>query len=69
MGCFLVVLQLFLMLQGLDEGLLGQVLSVSDVLHQMVDLYEDTPGVFRHKAVLPFQEVQAGVEDVTHSAQ
>ena len=67
MGRFLFVFQLFLMLQGLNEGLLGKVLGVGDVLHEAVDLHEDPTEVLGNKAVLPFLELQAGLDDVAHA--
>ena len=66
---FLLVFELFLVLQSLDEGFLGKVLSVGDVLHQMIDLHEDPPEVLGNKAVLPLLELQTGLDDVAHAAQ
>ena len=39
----LFVFELFLVLQGLDEGFLGQVLGVRDIAHDPVDLHENPP--------------------------
>jgi hypothetical protein len=56
------------MLEGLNEGLLGEVLGVGDVLHEVINLDEDPPEVLGNKAVLPLQELQAGLDDVAHLA-
>ena len=40
---FLFVFELFLVLERLDEGLLGQILGVRDIPDDPVDLHEDPP--------------------------
>ena len=42
-GRFFLVLELFLVLESLDEGFLSQILSVGDVADDAIDLQEDTP--------------------------
>ena len=66
---FLLVLELFLVLQGLDEGLLSQILGIGDVLHQVIDLDEDPPEVLGNKSVLPLLKLQAWLYRVTHADQ
>ena len=43
MGRFLFVLELVLVLEGLDEGLLGKVLGICDIFHDAVNLDENPP--------------------------
>ena len=59
---FLLVLELILALQRLDEGFLGEILGVGDVADNAVNLHEDAPQVFGNKAVLPFEQVQSGLD-------
>src|SRR5580704_10945021 len=69
MGRFVLVFELFLVLQGLDEGFLGEILGVGDVLDYMIDLPEDPPEVLGNKTVLSFLELQAWLDDVAHANQ
>jgi hypothetical protein len=69
MGRFLLVFELFLVLESLDEGFLGEVLGVRDVLHKVIDLHEDPPEVLGNKPVLPFLEFQAWLYRVAHADQ
>ena len=57
---FLFVLELFLMLEGLDEGLLRQILGVRDISHDAIDLHEDPPQVIGNKAILSLRSSRPG---------
>jgi len=56
-GGFLLILELLLALEGLDEGLLGKVLSIRDIPYNSVYLDKDPPHVVGDKAVLLFQQL------------
>ena len=68
MGCLMLIFELLLMLQRLDESLLRQVLRIWDIAYNSVDLNEDPPHVLGNKAILPFQQLQAGLDDFAHFA-
>jgi len=57
---------LILALEGLDEGLLGEILGIRDVPDDAVNLDEDTPQVLGNKSVLPVQELQARLDNFAH---
>src|ERR1022692_4891978 len=59
-GRFLLVFELFLVLQGLDEGLLCEILGIRDVLYEVVNLHEDPPEVLGNKAVLSLLSSRPG---------
>jgi hypothetical protein len=64
----LIVLKLFLVLQGLDEGFLRQILRVRDIAHDVIDLGEDTAQVLGDEAVLTLRHLQPGLNRFTHPA-
>ena len=68
MGRLLLVLQLFLVLEGLDEGLLGEVLGIGDISHNPVDLDENPAQVLGNKPILPFRQLQARLDHFAHLA-
>lgn len=52
LGGFFGVLQLVFALEGLDEGVLGEVLRVGDITDNAVDQSEDTTKILTDKAIL-----------------
>src|SRR5207237_934990 len=50
--CLLGVFELFLPLQGFDEGFLREVLRVMDVAHHAINLQENAPHVLGDKTLL-----------------
>ena len=66
MGGLFFVFELLLVLESLDEGLLGEILCVRNVAHNPVNLHEDSPHVLRNKAILAFQQLHAGLDDLVH---
>src|SRR5690349_4372774 len=66
---FLLVLELFLVLEGFNEGLLSQILGIRDISDDTVDLYENPPQVIGNKAILPLDQLQAGLGDFAHRAR
>ena len=62
MGGLLIVLELFLVLQGLDEGFLGEILRIRDIPYDSVDLYEDPPQIIGDKTVLPLVGLERGLD-------
>ncbi len=68
MGGLLFVFELFLMLERLDEGLLGEILSVGDISHNPVDLDENPAQVLGNEPILPFRQLQARLGNFTHLA-
>jgi hypothetical protein len=50
---FLLVLELFLPLQGFDESLLREILGVRNISYDAVDLEKDPPQIVGNKPVLP----------------
>jgi hypothetical protein len=69
MGRFLFILELFLVLEGFDEGLLGQVLGIRDIPDDTEDLYKNPPQIIGNKAILPLDQLQAGLGDFAHRAR
>ena len=68
MSGLLLILELFLPLEGLDKGLLGQVLGIGAVADNAVNLHKDPPQVLVNKAVLPLEQLQSRVDDFAHLA-
>ena len=52
-----LVLELFLVLEGFDEGLLRQVLGIRDVADDAIDLHKDPAQVVGNKPVLPIRQL------------
>ena len=67
MSGLLLIFELLLVLQGFDKGFLGKVLSIGNVLNQVIDLHEDSPEVLGNKAVLSLLELQTGLDEESAS--
>src|SRR5690349_491567 len=64
--CLLFVLELVLVLERLNEGLLSKVLGIRDVPDDAIDLEENPPQMSGNKLILPFLQIQAGLDGVIH---